>query len=478
MAQSRDAPPDGDDVLTRSAARTVVRDALAFAPAYMIPGLASLVSVPVLFGILGADGYGRWAILYGIANGVPQVTTGWLEAVLLRFGHRREQALGPGVYVVAEAASSVLAAGLALAFIPGTRLVDLAAAGILTASAGANVLVAARLQAMLRFGAVSRSAVVRALTGAVASIAAAIITGDAAWSALGLATGYAAGAIAGWRWAARDLAVEDPATRRAVTAAEVRAYGFGSAVFAVGSFVLAVGDRFILSSLRPLADVGIYAATYSIADLVFRLVPSVVVSTIRQRLFRSWDEDRQAERAAAITAGALALGWIMAVGVVLIVSLTQRVHWAPVDPTLIGPIAAGLGVFIVANALVIIYSAQYRQVRVAAHVAIAAGVNVAMNLVLVPGLGALGAAYTTVLSYVVFLALNLGGIRRTLRRPALAAYPVIAALVLTVALASLAARPDGPWLEAMGIAAVALAIAAPFLARLLSGVVARERGRS
>src|SRR5215212_3054102 len=81
-------PPQSDSADLRPAARGLVRlrDIGLLIPAYAVPGVASFVSVPVLFAVLGAPEYGRWALLYGIAAGVPQVTTSWLEARVLRFG--------------------------------------------------------------------------------------------------------------------------------------------------------------------------------------------------------------------------------------------------------------------------------------------------------------------------------------------------------------------------------------------------------
>ncbi len=464
-------------MLTRSGLSGVVRDSLLLAPSYVVPGLASLISVPVLFVLLGADGYGRWALIFGIANGVPQVTTSWLESLVLRFGHRSDQAIRGSLYVVAPVASAVAGLVLAIVFIPAASQFVAISTAILTVTVGAYLIVIARLQSLLRFGAASRVAVVRATTGAVLSIAAAAVLHESAAAALGLAAGFALGTLDGLliirRQGSRESVAGVEGVAERSTPREMRVYGFGAAVFAAGSFILAVGDRFVLSMLRPLAEVGIYAATYTIADLVFRLGPSVLVATVRQRLFRSWDAGNGQSRSAAVVAGVLVLAWVMAAGVVAIIAIGPRIPALPIDAVLIGPIAAGLATFIVANALVVVYSAQIRQGRVAIHVAIAACLNLGLNVLLVPSMGALGAALTTVIGYVVFLVLNLAGIRSFLAGSAAPAtvYPILVALILTMLLATVWSGP-ATWAVASGLSAVALVMTLPFLVRLVRPLLA------
>lgn len=465
-------------MLTRNTMSAVARDSLMLAPSYVVPGLASLISVPVLFALLGAAGYGRWALLFAIANGVPQVTTSWLESVVLRFGHRPDATIGRSLYLAGPAASMIVGLVLAIVFVPTASLLDVLAAALLTGAVGAYLVVVARLQSLLRFGRASRVAIVRAVTGAILSIAAAAILRDAAPAALGLAVGFAIGSIDGTAAIRRrdpspsepddpagDAQARRPAVEPVSADLNLRAYGVGSVIFAVGSFVLAVGDRFILSMLRPLGEVGVYAATYAIADLVFRFGPSVLVATVRQRLFRAWDAG-DGRASPAIVPALLVLAWVMAASVVALVAIGPRIAVLPINAVLIGPIAAGLATFIVANALVVIYSGQIRQLRVAVHVSLAALLNVVLNLALVPSMGALGSALATVICYAAFLGLNLAGLRTSLGRMDRSTYPTVGALIITAGLATAWSGP-GSWAVATGLSALALLAALPFLARLV-----------
>lgn len=453
---------------------TILRDLAALAPSYVVPGLASLISVPILFGALGADGYGLWALMYGISNGVPQLSTSWLEGLILRFGHRPEQRSRAPLLAVAALASAVGGAVLAWAFIPGAAVRVAAVTAIATLATAGYVLAVAQLQAELRFGAVSRIASVRSIAGALLGAVGAVATRDPAIAILGLAAGFAIGATDGYLLIRREPVQPTPlaSPSDALPAdgepimQELR-YGIASGIFAVAQFVLAVGDRFILSAIRPLEEVGVYAATYAIVDLTFRVAPSVIVTPLRQRLFRAWDSGNRARAADLFARGFAAIAWSMGALVVALTIGGPALRFLPIDGTLVGPLAAGLGAFVTANVLVIVYSAQIRQGRAASHVVLAAIVNVALNLLLAPGLGALGAAFATVLSYAVYLAANVTGLRAFLAAGT-------SRTGLALALAALAAGVAATAVPVLGPGPVYLAGVAMVLTIPLLGSIARE----
>ncbi len=92
----------------------LIRDALTLVPAYLIPGFASLAAVPLLFRSLGAVGYGTWSLMYAISQGVPTLTTSWIEGATIRFGHNR--AFGRSKITLSTA---LLASGIGGALIAG-----------------------------------------------------------------------------------------------------------------------------------------------------------------------------------------------------------------------------------------------------------------------------------------------------------------------------------------------------------------------
>jgi O-antigen/teichoic acid export membrane protein len=450
--------------------RRIARDSLVLAPSYLVPGLASLLAIPLLFRPLGAEGYGTWALVFAIANGVPVVTSSWLEAISVRFGHRAGGGAGPLRYAASILASCVAAAVLAAWIIPAADAAIVLATVAFTGAVVVYLLVQARLQARMAFAAMSRSASVRAIAVAVLAVAAAVVTGAPAAAAVGAALGFTIGTLVALPDALRPAgAPSSPSITEEPGVGRNAELGFGaaSAVIALAAYVLSVGDRFVLTSLRPLAEVGVYAATYAVVDLVLRLVPSIVFGVVRPRLFRAWDRGDREAAAHAVSILAVLLAWGSAALVAAFMVVTSLAPAVRLDPHLVGPIAVGLGAFVVGNAVALLYASSERQARQAVHVVAGAVLNIALNLALDGALGARGAAIATAVSYAFVLALHVHGLRRTLARDA----------VLDIGLATAVAAVAGvsAWLgPAAGVAAgsvagVAIAIRVVVARRGLGG---------
>src|SRR5688572_14367886 len=153
---------------------SIGRDSAVLAPSYVVPGLASLLSIPILFATLGPAQYGILALILAVANGVPQLTTGWLEAVVVRFAHRPEFHMPVRGVVTVLLGSCLVGGVLSAVLIPTADVVVAVSTALLTGTIGAYLVAIARLQGMLRFGAVSGGAVVRAIVGTIGSIAFAV----------------------------------------------------------------------------------------------------------------------------------------------------------------------------------------------------------------------------------------------------------------------------------------------------------------
>jgi O-antigen/teichoic acid export membrane protein len=434
---------------------------VAVAPGYLAPGLASLVSVPLLFASLGAGGYGTWALIYAIGQGLPVLATSWVEATTIRFGHRRSYRLGPIAALGSIAGASIAGGILAALLIPGATVGIVAAGALLTGSVSAYLVTVARLQSALRFDLMSGIAIGRTLLGATAAVAIAYVTGDPALSISGLALGFLVVTVAvevQRFWSAPQQvpldAVPEPwPDPISAPSAESGRYGAASFALAVGLYVLSVGDRFVLSAFRPLDEVGVYTATYTIADLLFRFAPAIVLVPLRARLFRSWDSGAAEERRSEVATIAVLMLWAMAWGAVGLVIAASAIGISALDPMLAGPIAVGLVGLVVATALSLVYSAEGRQVRNAAHTGAAAIANLGSNWLLIPVAGSVGAAVTTAATYGLLVALHAVGWRSRLvidRRL------IVVALSGVVALVAVTLTPwwAPPWQP------VALAIAA------------------
>ena len=461
-------PADGSWGLDRRT-RLLFRDALAFVPAYAVPGVASFLTVPALFFFLGVSEYGRWALLYAVAAGVPQVTTSWLEARVVRFGHRTLRSSDRWRRLLAVLGSLLVSAPLALLVLPRATLAEVAAAAWLTVAVTRYLLAIARLQSSMAFGSISIAASVRSVFGAIMGIALGGLTHQAWLAIAGLGTGYFVGEVVGLVSAAwwRRTRAPDPDPAAVTTAGpdvianhddapEERAtYGLASSGNAVANYVLSVGDRFLLSTFRSLHDVGVYSATYALVDLVGRFVPSVVLGIIRPRIFRAWDAGRRDELAASLLVLSAGLAWLVAAAVVGIVVASILFPVLPVDPALAAILGFGFATLVPANTIALLYSASTRQARLAAHAATAAAANVLINLLLIPRYGPTGAAVATAVAYGLLVVINAGGmgLLRRIDRPTgwllASAFSAIAALVVGTATGN----------GLLGAAAAALALA-------------------
>lgn len=453
---------------------SVGRDSAALAPSYVVPGLASLLSIPVLFATLGPAQYGILALILAVANGVPQLTTGWLEAVVVRFAHRPEFHMPVRGVVSALLGSCLVGGVLSAVFIPTADVVVAASTALLTGTIGAYLVATARLQAMLRFGAVSGGAVLRAIVGTVGSVAFAAAFGTAVAAAVGFAVGFGLGT------AVLVLATSKPAKTDVAFPAEARVkrepqgesrrdiagYGFGSLAVAGFLYLLSVSDRFVLSSFRPLDEVGVYAATYGIVDLVFRLVPSVLFVVVRPRVFRAWDRGDAPRVLSLVVLAADVLGWILAllsIGVILVATIGD---FLPIDARLAGPIAIGLAAFVASTTFALVYGAGLRQGRLAVHLALAAALNVGLNIVVVRSLGPYGAAAATAISYGALLAMNLWALRGIVRISDGSGLRVWAVCFLATVANGVVAGTD-LWPAAAVISTLILVALSPHLARLV-----------
>ena len=396
-------------------ARRALRDSILVAPGYLVPGIATLIGVPILFRTLGAAEYGLWSLINAIASGVPPLTTSSVEALTLRFGHRDQDRRRIRERVVAASASGALGAVLAFLFIPGDSVATVVVTAALSTAVGVYLLWSANLQSGLRFGSASAVASARALLGLALAVLGAVITGSAIAAAWGLTAGFTTAVVASFFLRPPVDRTDGERAQPAPPLGTRRlSYGLGSILVAVGLFELSVGDRFILSALSGMSDVGIYAAVYTIEDLVLRLTPSVVLVAIRPRIFRAWDGahvGRVMHSTAGVTAVIVWLGLALTAGILLAGELLGAT--GSVAP-LLGPIAVGLSAGVAASSLSFLYSAAERQWRLASHVSVAAVLNVALNLLWIPEHGALAAAYVTAISFTTLLGLHVVGLDRSL----------------------------------------------------------------
>lgn len=200
---------------------------------------------------------------------------------------------------------------------------------------------------------------------------------------------------------------------------ELLAFALPLAALGLFTIVNASFDRFLLVQLLGLGGVAVYAAAVSLCS-IGAVFYSVLGFTLFPVLARQWAEGRRAE-AARLTDEALQAFAFLCLPVALALALTgpwllplvtTAAYRAPMAVfALLGVSVTAFGIYqIMLYALLL----DGRSRQVLALAAVAAAVNVALNLALAPHFGLAGAAAAAALSNLLIAALTAWLIRRVL----------------------------------------------------------------
>lgn len=448
----RAAPRDGNRRLARDAASSLVARVLAM--------VASSATALLIASTLTKEQYGGYALVVGINVVLVMGLDLGLTSSLARYvaQHRADTALVIRiallrVLISATCALAVVAALLVPAasdgavgpLLPALAVLVLAQSlvsfhfGLLPSLRRIRLLLVVTVaQPVLELAAVL---VVRARGGEalemlLATTVAAALSGSVAWIVL-LARGRAAAA-----------SVDDAAPGSRASVREVVRYG--RAIFVV-SLVLAVFgqvDQFVIGIFHPLSEVAPYALAIKLQALV--AAPAITIAAIvaphivgagtrRLALYRRW--------LACIVA--LHLGGVFILGV-----LASEAFGA-IDPRYRGDAGLLLAMlpFILLSSIAPLPSIVLNQTGEAGSrrriAVVALAINVVLDLALVPGLGAFGAAISTTVAFLYYLVRHHRVVERALAVPAARGVPdaagqdhhqpTLARLLLPGAVAALAA---------------------------------------
>jgi O-antigen/teichoic acid export membrane protein len=256
---------------------------------------------------------------------------------------------------------------------------------------------------------------------------------------------------------------------------EMQRFGLPLVPAALALIAINFSDRFFLSHLADLAEVGRYELGARIASAMVLLITAF--RTAWPAFAYSIEDDREARRTygfvltyfvAAASWAALALG-LLAPWLVRALAPAESAFWP--GARVVAPLAFGAALY-AGYIVVAIGVGRARKTQLNwAVTGLAAALNVGLNLVLVPPYGMLGAAWATVAAYAVLFALMAWRSQRI--------YPVpyqwrrvATALAAAAALAGLGKGLDVPL-----AAALALALAYPLVLLPLGFYLPAERAR-
>lgn len=432
--------------------------------------LASFGAVYAFTRLLGPEEYGRYAlVLSGLAL-IHTLTVTWAEAANYRFAARAREAGTEAAHfalaVKLMGRSILLAWALMALLVLTTRHIEGYGPALLWVAAliPINTVIQLALEAHRaghRVGRYVSTAILQVLGGFLAGALIAWQTGLGA--AAPFAGMTAAGVIAALRegaWLLRSArgGMAEPGAARAWLA-----YGVPIAAALVLDIILSASDRFLIALFLGEAAVGAYAAGYGVADKTVLMLcawPALAASPLIMARYEAEGPDAARQEARSLASLLLLIAVPAAAGLALVA--------APLSEAMIGEalrdqarqIIPWIALAGLLNGLMLHYASEafqlaHRTGLRALLMLVPAGLNIMLNLLLLPTLGLMGAVYATVISYGVGLVL-LGTVGYRL-----VAFPWPLGTALKVGLAALAMWPAvwlvpdfGSWLQLILEAAV------------------------
>lgn len=198
------------------------------------------------------------------------------------------------------------------------------------------------------------------------------------------------------------------------------AFGIPMIGYELASIVLSMGDRYVIQAMMGAEPLGYYSAAYNLCDYVRAIFLASFGAAVLPMYVRLWEEKGRDETAAFlrrfmhvyVMVAMLVVAGLSAVGPELIALLASDKYraGAQVVPYVIGGMALD-GLVMVAGAGLYIE----KRTRTAALLVMGTAVlNIALNVVLIPSWGLVGAALATLVAYAVLLGLSMWAGRRCL----------------------------------------------------------------
>jgi O-antigen/teichoic acid export membrane protein len=384
-----------------------LRASLAYAPALVIPGIASLAVYPLLARAMSSDQLGTYALVAGLIAASPIVCSYWLESAIVRYHFEA----GAGLSAPALLRGTILA-------IVATALLTLLAAFVTTSDLGLAAIAALMSAVVVQFS--LRVAQLRA-RGDFARYGAFLSVRSVAGLPLAFLGGLSAGpagAVVGQhisQLALGPFARAAPPPRPMTSTMSLgRAFSYGLPVslMNIAAVVLSVGDRYVIQITQPLAQVAVYASAYMVLEQAFRLIPVAANAGIAPSVFNAWSRGHRSQGQATILR---VLALVMA-GELLLFSaaIIFADKWTAVlgpeysgARLLVVPLGLGLLMHAATHITHLVYLAQERTRALAVNFGVASLANILANLAVVPAFGIVGAAWTTTATYGLLLVLTL-----------------------------------------------------------------------
>jgi len=392
-----------------------------------MPGLVNLLALVLFTRVLSEAEYGLYALTVAAAVLGHAFALQWLSLALLRLLHTGTWSRPVFLATVLRVFAVVLATAIAGFALVAARLVDPIPLGLLTVGAlllaghswfDLNLYLATADREPGRYAWLS---LLKAGAGLTFGMVAALSGAGAVGVTAGVMAGYfTAGLVAFWReWRLAFGAPSDESLRR-----ELVRYGLPLAAAFLLDYVVSTSDRLLLGALRSPADAGLYSPAYDLCQQALWALMMVVNLAAYPLAIQAVERgdlparDQHFRQHFLLLAG-LALPAAAGLGVLApALSGFLGPRFAPAARSLLPVIAAAilLGGFKSYYFDLSFQLARATRVQLLT-VAVAAVVNLWLNLRLIPEFGLQGAAWATLVAYAAGLGLSIGLGRRVLPLP-------------------------------------------------------------
>lgn len=394
----------------------VIRHSLSYFIARGLPGIVTFLGVAVYTRLLSPESYGEYALVIATAGLAYTVLFNWLPLSLSRFFHSPDQSVGAllrGVLVaysalVVAAGCGVTLAALLSGSIGQARLFFLGWA-VLCARGWFEInkeLVRSRLEPR-RYGAIEA-------TKAVLAVVAGSLLAYFGLGSTGVLLGFVLGLLTSTLWNGGSLRQLVNAGRdETARMRPLLEYGLPLSVAFAFEFVVSGSDRLLLGWLTGVDSAGLYAAGYDLPRQITILLMNVINLAAYPLVVRAYEQQGEAAAQAQMKRNAVLLLAISAPTVAGLMALApglsalflgpsfresaiQLIPWVAVATML-----DGFRMYFV-NLAFHLKKRTGQQILVVASAAVA---NVFGNFLLIPRLGAVGAAVSTLGAYALALGL-------------------------------------------------------------------------
>lgn len=397
-----------------------VKHLFGYLPTNLAKMFVAFGGVYVFTRLLGAEGYGRYALAISSLHLLHTLTLTWTEAAGYRFNAEAE-AKGslPAHYrtslvlVVTALVPALVVLGFVLAFL-GSAPEFRAALGWLIIILPVSVITNLALenhragQRVARYSAVE---IGRALGGFIIGVGLALMGGfGAAAPLIGIAIAYSIAALTEgyWLWTSSRGGRVEKANLK-----QYAAYGLPVAAALVLDLILSASDRFLIAFFIDEAAVGAYAAGYGVADKTVLMLCAWAAMAGAPLVMAAYE--KHGKKAAEAEAANLARTLILialpaAVGIAIVAGPLSEVMIGEELRAQARQIIPWISIAGLLNGFLIHYFSEAFQLAKktlerALIMIIPSLVNIGLNVILLPRVGLMGAVYATVGCYALAVLL-------------------------------------------------------------------------